>query len=151
MKKKILSVMLIAVLAISSSLVACGNDTKSEGDTSKPTVSKENDESSNKEKTVEDWLNDPIVSKQLKEQTPDGYTVTAKGNNLIYTIKQPTQVEVNDLVVDALKTGLDAQEETFKTLANGIKNEINISEITITFNFTNADDSEIYSHELVCK
>lgn len=146
MRKKILSVILIAVLAISSSLVACGNDKKADGETSKPAVSENED--ANKEVTLESLFSDPVVSKQLKDSTPEDCVVTAKGNNLIYTFKQSTQVPVNDAFIDALKTGMEGQEKTFETLATALKTQVDGSEIKITFNFVNADDSEIYSHEV---
>lgn len=154
MRKKAFSFILVGILAISTfSLVACGDDATKDDSSSKSTISKEDDKKNAKstEKTVEDWINDPIISKQLEEQTPEDYEISADGNTLIYTIKQDIAVEVDSIFIDALKAGMSAQEETFKVLGNSIRTEIGISEITILFKFINSDDSEIYTHTITCK
>lgn len=155
MIKKAFSFILVGILAISTfSLVACGDDATKDDSTSKSIISKEDDKkdiAESKEKTVEDWINDPIISKQLEEQIPEDYEISAEGNTLIYTIKQDIAVEVDSIFIDALKAGMSAQEETFKVLGNSIRTEIGISEITILFKFINSDDSEIYTHTITCK
>lgn len=128
--KKYLVVMLLGIITLS--LSACGK--QKEVDIPKS------------ENTLEAMFNDPNTKKILVEKMPNGCTVEANKNTLIYTFKLPSTVPVNEEIKTSLKDELNLQENVFQELGKGIKDPLNIAEIKIEIRYINPDGSEIYTH-----
>ncbi|CEK34274.1 hypothetical protein UMC2_15241 [[Clostridium] sordellii] len=148
--KKVLPYFLAIIVSLS--LVGCNSkktETKSQNSntTNKQEVKKTNGEFS----TVEELVNNPIVKSQFEKKAKDGLSISAKGNNLIYTCKYPEQVEVNEEFVNTLKEAVKKEEGTFQSMGKDILDDVDTNEIKVYLKYVNADGSEIYTHEIVCK
>lgn len=141
----------LILMILSLSMIGCTSN-KKEGQNQITNSNKKQEKKYDKKSdTIEDLLNNPIVKSQLEKMMTKELTISAEGNNLIYAHKQPEQIEVNEEVIKVLKKGVSQQEESFKSMGQKFLKDVDANEIKIILKYTNADDSEIYTHEIICK
>lgn len=108
-----------------------------------------------KVKTVEDYLKDKDVQSQmdtLKETMKNSgidMEVKAEGNKLIYSYKYSDQIDEENLsaVKENLESGLEIQASVFDGFLKTLKDEMKISDPSISVRYLNADGSEILTKE----
>lgn len=108
-----------------------------------------------KAKTVEDYLNDKEVQAQmdtLKETMKSAgieMDVKGEGNKMIYSYKFSEQIDEESMsaVKETLESGLEAQVSVFDGILKTLKDEMKISDPSISVRYLNADGSEILTRE----
>lgn len=150
--------LLISLALISFLLGGCQKNSEEPNSTSNQalenntdsTVNTEKSEAENTEKfsSVEEFINSPLYAAVLEAAESSGYTITSEGNTLIYTFKQSEQIEITDEIISYLQEENKKQEDTYKELLISIFDAVNTDEITLLLKYVNADESEIYTHEM---
>lgn len=150
--------LLISLALISFLLGGCQKNSEEPNSTSNQalenntdsTVNTEKSESENTEKfsSVEEFINSPLYAAVLEAAESSGYTITSEGNTLIYTFKQSEQIEITDEIISYLQEENKKQEDTYKESLISIFDAVNTDEITLLLKYVNADESEIYTHEM---
>lgn len=108
--------------------------------------------------SVGEYLEDPSVAEQIDteiaaaEGTGLAIAVYADGNTLVYDYTYAEQLNLSDetarqSMVDALKSGTEAQAATYENIAAMLRSVISADDIKVRLTYNNADGSEIYSCE----
>lgn len=108
--------------------------------------------------SVGEYLEDPSVVEQIDaeiaaaEGTGLAIAVYADGNTLVYDYTYAEQLDLSDettrqSMVDALKSGTEAQAATYENIAAMLRSVISADDIKVRLTYNNADGSEIYSCE----
>lgn len=108
--------------------------------------------------SVGEYLEDPSVVEQIDaeiaaaEGTGLAIAVYADGNTLVYDYTYAEQLDLSDettrqSMVDALKSGTEAQAATYESIAAMLRSVISADDIKVRLTYNNADGSEIYSCE----
>lgn len=108
--------------------------------------------------SVGEYLEDPSVVEQIDaeiaavEGTGLAIAVYADGNTLVYDYTYAEQLDLSDettkqSMVDALKSGTEAQAATYENIAAMLRSVISADDIRVRLIYNNADGSEIYSCE----
>ena len=108
--------------------------------------------------SVGEYLEDPSVVEQIDaeiaaaEGTGLAIAVYADGNTLVYDYTYAEQLDLSDettrqSMVDALKSGTEAQSATYENIAAMLRSVISADDIKVRLTYNNADGSEIYSCE----
>lgn len=87
------------------------------------------------------------ASKEAIEAMGMSVKLTAEGDKMVYTYTYLQQLQIDDTVKAALKESLNAQTNTFTTLANTLKTVVDVSKPSIVLRYLNADGTEIISQE----
>ena len=135
MKKRTLKAMVCAaVMALALSVTACGGS---------------------KEKTLEDYYNDPAVKADLdasfESMVQDGMTLSVEvdGNVLTMTCKFEDSSFITDDVKDELSAGLDASSAIFEGVVATLDDAIEQDRGTCTYvvRYTDSDDNVLAEKE----
>lgn len=108
--------------------------------------------------SVGEYLEDPSVVEQIDaeiaaaEGTGLAIAVYADGNTLVYDYTYAEQLDLSDettkqSMVDALKSGIEAQAAAYENIAAMLRSVISADDIKVRLTYNNADGSEIYSCE----
>lgn len=108
--------------------------------------------------SVGEYLEDPSVVEQIDaeiaaaEGTGLAIAVYADGNTLVYDYTYAEQLDLSDettkqSMVDALKSGTEAQAAAYENIAAMLRSVISADDIRVRLTYNNADGSEIYSCE----
>ena len=132
--KKVLAITLAAVccLTLVFSLAACKGG-------------------SGKYATMEEYVQSDEMQAQIAslQQTIDAQglsmTITGEGNKLIYTYTYLS--EVSDLVGDALESALQQQSSTFESVAETLKQAVDVDNPVVVVRYLSSDGTEICSME----
>ena len=141
MKKKTLRLLVCTALTVVAlSFNACG-DGKESKDTSD---------------SVADYVNSDLIQNQIssiKESLAESgmdMEVTGEDNKLIYTYTYSELTQV-DGMADALASGLDAQADTFKSVAKSLKAAVDEENPVVVVRYMDANGDEIYSQEFAAE
>lgn len=177
MKKKTLRLLVCTALTVVAlSFNACG-DGKESKDTSEDSTSvsesvvddsktdstsESTDDDSNslaglgKYDSVADYVNSDLIQNQIssiKESLAESgmdMEVTGEDNKLIYTYTYSELTQV-DGMADALASGLDAQADTFKSVAKSLKAAVDEENPVVVVRYMDANGDEIYSQEFTAE
>ena len=103
--------------------------------------------------SVGEYLEDPsVVEIAAAEGTGLAIAVYADGNTLVYDYTYAEQLDLSDettkqSMVDALKSGTEAQAAAYENIAAMLRSVISADDIRVRLTYNNADGSEIYSCE----
>lgn len=111
-----------------------------------------NEESTGKFKTIADFVASDEMQQQLEsiKSAAEGQnmdiTITGEGDKLVYTY---TFAEGTDTTgaADILKEGLDAQAETFQSVASTLKLVVDVENPIVVVTYLDSDGTVIYSAE----
>ena len=163
--KKITSklLLLMMVLVMAFGLAACGSDDKKEtttsgtttGGTSQTQAPATDSKSSGKMySSISDYLNDATVKEALStmEKSVSGsgmnIKVTSEDDKLIYTFTYE-KLEKTDEMAKQLEEGIKAQDATFQSTANQVKQYVDVDSATVGIKYVDSKGEEIYSKEYV--
>lgn len=163
--KKITSklLLLMMVLVMAFGLAACGSDDKKEtttsgtttGGTSQTQAPTTGSKSSGKMySSISDYLNDATVKEALStmEKSVSGsgmnIKVTSEDDKLIYTFTYE-KLEKTDEMAKQLEEGIKAQDATFQSTANQVKQYVDVDSATVVIKYVDSKGEEIYSKEYV--
>lgn len=110
------------------------------------------DTSGKKFATVADFANSEEVQTQLELQKKslDGSSmdiaITGEGNRLIYTLTY-LELENGDGMAEELQQGLEAERETFVSVAKSIKLAVDVEDPIVVVQYLDSGGNEIYSAE----
>ena len=110
------------------------------------------DASGKKFATVADFANSEEVQTQLELQKKslDGSSmdiaITGEGNRLIYTLTY-LELENGDGMAEELQQGLEAERETFVSVAKSIKLAVDVEDPIVVVQYLDSGGNEIYSAE----
>lgn len=127
--KKIIALAAVAVMGLS--MIACGK--KSVADYVK------SDEIQQAVKTFEDTMGSDV-----------GVDITAEGDKMVYTFKYKT-IEKQDGMEEQFEAAMSAQESTFQTAANQLKEQVKADKPSVVVKYVDKNDDEIYSKEYVAE
>lgn len=163
--KKITSklLLLMMVLVMAFGLAACGSDDKKEtttGGTSQTQAPASTSDADNKDSnssgkmysSISDYLNDATVKEALStmEKSVSGsgmnIKVTAEGDKMIYTFTYE-KLEKTDEMAKQLEEGIKAQDATFQSTANQVKQYVDVDSATVVIKYVDSKGEEIYSKE----
>ena len=82
---------------------------------------------------------------QTMEEQGLNMTITGDGNKLIYTYTYPS--EVPDVMGDALESALQAQSSTFESIAETLKQAVDVDNPVVVVRYLSSDGTEICSME----
>ena len=82
---------------------------------------------------------------QTMEEQGLNMTITGEGNKLIYTYTYPS--EVPDVMGDALESALQAQSSTFESIAETLKQAVDVDNPVVVVRYLSSDGTEICSME----
>lgn len=82
---------------------------------------------------------------QTMEEQGLNMTITGDGNKLIYTYTYPS--EVPDVMGDALESALQAQSSTFESIAETLKQAVDVDNPIVVVRYLSSDGTEICSME----
>lgn len=164
MKKKTLRLMLCTALTVVAlSFNACGDGKESKAASKDSTsVSESTDDDSEssavlgKYDSVADYVNSDLIQNQIssiKESLAESgmeMEVTGEDNKLIYTYAYTELTEV-DGMADALASGLDAQADTFKSVAKSLRAAVDEENPVVVVRYLDANGDEIYSQEFAAE
>lgn len=110
---------------------------------------------SSKYKTMDDYVKSSEIQEQLKslkEQiTSDSgmeINMFADGDALVYEYRY-TEIEKQDGMAEALKSGLAEQESTFKETANALKSVVDIKNPVVDIRYIDSKGELIYSQQFI--
>ena len=115
-------------------------DTSNSSDTNSTTIEGTKDKTFN---TIEDALKNSAIRETIAKTLPENIKLSAKGNDLIYTI-EVKGLPKNEDSKEALNEGLKANESTFENLADTMLSEIKGKEMNITIKYVNDKNELIY-------
>lgn len=132
--KKVLAITLAAVccLALVFSLAAC------KGGSGKYATMQEYVRSAEMQEHV-------ASLQQTMEKQGLSMTITGEGNKLIYTYTYLS--EVSDLIGDALEAALQEQSSTFESVAETLKQAVDVDNPVVVVRYLSSDGTEICSME----
>lgn len=153
--------LLVMVLAMSFGLAACGSDddkkteTATSGTNEGSGTSADSSGSSSFD-TIEDYLNSEDVKSALKTMEDAlansgmNLKVSADGNRMIYTYTYD-KFEKSDDLVKSLETAMEAQDGTFQSTADQIKQQVNVDSATVVIEYVDSKGEMIYTKEYTSK
>ena len=105
--------------------------------------------------TVEEYVNSDELQSQLAElksslsESGMSIDIKAEGNALIYVYTYETiaKADFDDSMVQTLETGLDDQADTFKEVANSLKEATNDANPVVKIQYVSSDGSVIVQKE----
>ena len=160
--KKITSklLLLMMVLVMAFGLAACGSDDKKEtttggsgtSQTQTQAPAEDKKDSSKMYSSISEYLNDATVKEALStmEKTLDGsgmnLKVTGEDNKLIYTFTYE-KIEKTDDMAAQLEEGIKAQDSTFQSTANQVKEYVDVDSAVVVIKYIDSKGEEIFSKE----
>lgn len=115
-------------------------DTSNSSDTNSTTIEGTKDETFN---TIEDALKNSAVRERIAKTLPKNIKLSAKGNDLIYTV-EVKGLSKNEDSKKVLKEGLKTNESIFKNLADTMLSQIKGKEMNITIKYFNDKNELVY-------
>lgn len=158
--KKITSklLLLMMVLVMAFGLAACGSDDKKETTTSGTSQTQapasDSKDSSKPYSSISAYLEDDTVKQALStlEKSLEGsgmnIKITAEGDKLVYTFAYE-KLEKTDDMTKQLEEGIKAQDATFQSTANQVKQYVDVDTATVVIKYVDSKGEEIYSKEYV--
>lgn len=125
--------LLVTILAMAFSLVACGGNN-----------------------SVEDYVNSEEVQSQLStlEKSLEGsgmnIKISAKDNKMIYTYTYDN-MEKSDELAEQLEAAMQAQDSKFQATADGIKSEVGVDSASVVIEYIDKNGEMIYTKEYTAK
>ncbi len=136
----------------SSPASQAGNSISQPEESNSSAVSQAAPTTDGKMNSINDFVNTTEFQDQiedLKETLRDqglDMEITAEGNKLIYTYRYLVEVDT-ETVKETLETGLDAQEGTFKAIAQSIATAVNVESPVIVVRYLDQEGNLICERE----
>lgn len=106
--------------------------------------------------TMEEYVNSELVQSQLESMMSSmegqGMKMAIKGdgNKLIYTYTYE-DIEKDDSIVEALKSGLESEADTFKSVASSLGLAVDVENPVVVVEYIDMNGQMIYSQEFTAE